>query len=440
MGWNNLANWNSIASVTQAIISAVSSSRGADIATANETLTLTLNDTTGVTSVSSNAVACTSVTIVNGTSLTCVCPLEFLAEFGTSGDIVVNNGVDSAGYSVTLEPPSGMTEYNFGVPYASLNVKSPFANDARFNIIAVPDSCILSLTSPSGYHPRMASDGLITLYTDGTFSTSVNPTVTETVNYFLYDASDNTVSLTIEQLDFDSVVDALSPTSVESASESSSPAINQTTILTAIAAQSAVDITVPSLVQAHVNQAVSAESAVQASVPSFNQNHSLSGDNATSASESLAVSIGQRHVMQSTGAESAAEGSTPALVSIAGDSLIGSDIQSGAEVGAPVITQHHVLAANAIESGAQASTINLNQSHILLGVQTESASATTIPAFWQNHVISADDIQSLSTVSSPSVIEPGEAVQIIGGDIAITRLIASTQTINRTITQTARLS
>ena len=194
--WQAVHTWDD----ASAVISAVSSSRGADIATANEALTITVDDSASISAVTVNGESCTSVSIVNGTTVTCTCPLGFGAAYGTSGNVVVNNGVDSAGYSVTLEPPEDYLEDDFTVAYASLGVKSPFAGNAIFNTIVSGDSCLSEITSPSGLYPKMAGDGVFTLYSDAARTIVANPTVDQIFNYYFYDISDDNVSPTINQI------------------------------------------------------------------------------------------------------------------------------------------------------------------------------------------------------------------------------------------------
>ena len=198
MSWNNLSSWNSLTGAVAATISAVSSSRGADIATANDTLTITVNASFGVTDVTVNGEVCTSVARPTSTSVTCICPLGFGAVYETSGDVVVNNGVDSAGYSVTLSVPSTMIETDFTVAYASLGAECPFAGDTDFSAIVIGDSCIRDIiTAPDSHFIRMTGDGVFALFTDGTFTTPATVTRTQTYNYYIWDASDNTQSASI---------------------------------------------------------------------------------------------------------------------------------------------------------------------------------------------------------------------------------------------------
>ena len=457
MSWNNLGTWNSLSNVTAATISAVTSSRGADIATANEALTITVDDSASISAVTVNGESCTSVSIVNGTTVTCTCPLGFGAAYGTSGNVVVNNGVDSAGYSVTLMQPSGMSETDFTVAYASLSTDSPFSGNTSFSTLVSGDSCIYdALSSPDSHAVTMSGDGEFTLA--GTI------TQTQTFDYYIYDASDNTVSATIEQITVNPTAAALTATSVETATEVTTPSISQSQILTVSSVQSTSNVTAPAVGQNHQVSAADVSVASSVSVPTITQQHALLATNIESAGEvsapvasdiapnSLvavnvesaatvsAPNITQRHALLPTSAESAGEVSAPVVADIAGDALVATSIESATTVATPAVTQHHVLSVVSNDSASSVDAPTIGQSHGFIASFVDSQSEVTAPAFWQEHAISADDIQSAAEVTNPTVIEPGDAVQIIGGNVTISRVVASTQTINRTITHTGRLS
>lgn len=168
-----------------AVISAVSSSRGADIATGNETLTITVDDSTGVTAVTVNGVSCTAVATPTSTSVTCTCPLAFNANYGTLGNVIVNNGTPSTGYAVTLMQPGGMIETDFSVAYASLDTDSPFSGVSTYSALAILDSCVYDAVSAENSIPlSMSSLGVFTV--TGSF------TVNQTYDFYIFDDSDNT--------------------------------------------------------------------------------------------------------------------------------------------------------------------------------------------------------------------------------------------------------
>lgn len=180
--WGPVNSWQS---VTAATITAVSSPRGADIAAADDTLTITVDDSTGINSVTVNSAAATAVTIVDATTVTATAPHGFNAAYGSTGDVVVNNGVaDSAGYPVTLLPPTGMVETAFTVDYANLDPASPFAGDAAFSAIVAGDSCIYDAqTTPDGSTVTM--DGV------GVFTLSTEPAADQAFDYYIHDQSDH---------------------------------------------------------------------------------------------------------------------------------------------------------------------------------------------------------------------------------------------------------
>ena len=183
----------SVTAFQPANISLVSSSRGTNIIAANETLTVIVDDSTGITGVTVNGTACSLVQIITGTEVTCTVPLGVGAAYGTSVNVVVNNGLNSAAHSATWEPPLGMVYTSFAVDYAGLGADSPFAGDTDFASLSVGDVCIYdAVTTPSGNGVSMSGTGVFTL--SGTIS------IQQQFDYYLYDASDQTVSATIEQI------------------------------------------------------------------------------------------------------------------------------------------------------------------------------------------------------------------------------------------------
>ena len=183
----------SVSTQQAAAITSVASSRGTDIVAANESLTVNVDDSTGITSVTINGTGCTSVVIQDATTVTCNVPLGVGAAPGSTVDAVVNNGVPSVGFSVTFEPPLGMVYTSFTQDWNALDPDSPFAGDTDFSDIAVGDVCIYdSVTAPDSN--SIAMDGL------GEFTIGGTVTQVQTFDYYLYDASDQTVSSTIEQI------------------------------------------------------------------------------------------------------------------------------------------------------------------------------------------------------------------------------------------------
>lgn len=180
---NNFNHDYSLYAVTAAegpLITAASSSKGADIAAAEGVLTITVDDSTGVTAVTIGGIACTSVTIVNATTVTAVAPRGGLA-FGAAS-LVVNNGTASAGYGVTYSTPAGMDSVTMTAAYADLPASSIFygAGGDLVNL-AIGDQ-IAYTNSISGYAVTM--DGL------GIVDIASAPAGTYEGEYYVLDASD----------------------------------------------------------------------------------------------------------------------------------------------------------------------------------------------------------------------------------------------------------
>lgn len=184
----------SVSSVLAPTITSVSSSRGTNIIAANETLTVNVSDSTGVTQVEVNGVVATGLAIITSTEITCNVPLGVGAPYATPVNIVATNSSGpSPNFPATWQPPLGMVETDFTVDYASLDPDSPFAGDTDFSAIVAGDSCIYdSVTTPGGNSVTM--DGA------GQFTVGGTITAVQTFNYYIYDASDNTVSASIEQI------------------------------------------------------------------------------------------------------------------------------------------------------------------------------------------------------------------------------------------------
>ena len=183
-----------VTELVSATITSVSSNRGTNIIAASETLTVNVDNSNGITSVTVNGVATTLVQIITGTEVTCVVPLGVAAPPGTSVDVVVNNGVDSSPFSALFEPPTGFIYTSFTVDYAGLDPDSPFAGDTDFSDLAVGDVCVYSeFTTPDSNSVSMAGNGEFTI--GGTV------TQLQTYDYYIYDASDQTNSSTIEQIE-----------------------------------------------------------------------------------------------------------------------------------------------------------------------------------------------------------------------------------------------
>ena len=179
---------------TPTAITSVSSSRGTNIITANEQLTINVANSTGVTAVTVNGTACSLVQIITTTEINCQVPLGVGLSYFQNADVVVTNGFgNSTPFPASWEPPLGMVETDFTVDYAGLDPDSPFAGDPNFSALVIGDSCIYDqVTTPDSLGVSM--DGL------GEFTITGTITQVQTFDYYIYDLSDNTVSPTIEQI------------------------------------------------------------------------------------------------------------------------------------------------------------------------------------------------------------------------------------------------
>lgn len=184
MAFNTWTAFNAWAAFTAAVISAVSSVRGADIATGEGLLTITVDDSTGINVVSVNGQACSNVIIVNPTTVTAVCPFAFGAPYGQSGDVVVDNGVASLGHAASLMPPEGMIEDFFTVNHAGLDPNSPYTSypSIQAGFSAIHDE----YSGPDNHQLSMSGDGVYTI-------TPPEITQNQSFRHAVFDITDNTV-------------------------------------------------------------------------------------------------------------------------------------------------------------------------------------------------------------------------------------------------------
>jgi hypothetical protein len=172
--------FTALASGNGPTITAVSSNAGADTVQLNSQLTITVDDSSGITGVSINSVALTGITIVDGTTVTANVGLGVAANIGASVNVVVNNGDDSLGHSVTVGLPSGWSSVVLTANYADIYMDSPFFSEAAFSPLFVGD--VYLYDNKAG-----------TLTVDGTLKPSFDPLLTvptDVEGYFL-DASDS---------------------------------------------------------------------------------------------------------------------------------------------------------------------------------------------------------------------------------------------------------
>lgn len=120
-------------------ISAVSSNSGSDLAELTATLAITVSDSTGVVSATINGEALSSVSILNGTTVTAEVPMGVAADIGASVDLVVNNGSDSNAYGLTVSVPDGFSSVDVTTAYGDLTEDSDFYGWTAFSGIAVGD-------------------------------------------------------------------------------------------------------------------------------------------------------------------------------------------------------------------------------------------------------------------------------------------------------------
>jgi hypothetical protein len=184
----------SVSPAISATIVSCASSRGTNIIAAGESaLQINVDDSTGITGVTINGVACTAVSIVTPTEVNCNVPFQLAAAPGATVDLIVDNGIPSTALPVVAEPPLGMIYTTFTVDFAGLDPDSPFAGDPNFSAIAIGDVCVFdSISTPTGL--SLAMNGL------GEFTITGTVTVQQVFDYYIFDASDLTNSATIEQI------------------------------------------------------------------------------------------------------------------------------------------------------------------------------------------------------------------------------------------------
>ncbi len=188
--WNSQSTWNAggtgASGGTGPTITAVSSVRGADIVTDEAQFTITGTGLAGTTSVTVNGVAATAVTVVSDAEVTATAPHGFAASYGSSGNVVANNGAASNAYAVTLMPPQGMNYTAFTVDYAGLDPNSPYAGNTEFiNITVGAQDIYDAQTTPDGIAVSMSGDGVFTL--------AGSPAQAQSFRTFIYDPTDQTV-------------------------------------------------------------------------------------------------------------------------------------------------------------------------------------------------------------------------------------------------------
>lgn len=164
--------------------------------------------------------------------------------------------------------------------------------------------------------------------------------------------------------------DALTATSVESASTVSSNTLTQVHSLTATSVESASTVSSPTLAEgSHVLTATSVESASTVSTNTLTQEHALTA----------------------TSVESASTVSTPTLTSVAGtDVLTAVSVESASTVSTPTLGQTHVFTATSVETTTEVTTSSLTQVHILAANDVEAASTLSAVAIDRAELTSSE--------------------------------------------------
>ncbi len=268
-----------------------------------------------------------------------------------------------------------------------------------YNEDAVPDTNTNNLFRSRAVDLRNHSTGAVVFdfqhssFNSGDWTYAINTVLVVTAKWFYW---------TIEEAAADTE-DNLLADDVESASETSTPVIGQTHVITVVSAESASETSAPVVGQEHTLLSTSVESASEVSTPAVVEVTPLLADDVESASEVTTPVIGQGHTLAATSVESASETGTPAV----GQEhvLLADDAESASEVSAPVVGQEHGLLSTSVESASEVSTPAVAESNVLLADDVESASEVSVPAVGQEHVFLADDVESASEVSAPTMAQ-----------------------------------
>jgi Bacterial surface protein, Ig-like domain len=165
---------------SEATITGVSSTAGADTVQINNQLTITVNDTTGITGAAVNGIALTSLVIVDAITLTADVGLGVNANIATSVNVTVDNGAISTGYPATVALPTGYSAATLAVDYVNLSPDSSFYNEAVYSALSAGDVWV---------HDNLGG----TVSYDDNLVASVNPalTVDTDVPGWFFDQSDS---------------------------------------------------------------------------------------------------------------------------------------------------------------------------------------------------------------------------------------------------------
>lgn len=163
-----------------ATITGVSSPAGVDTVAANSLLTITVDNSASVSSVTANGVSLSSVIIVDTNTVTAQVPLGLSVNYGDDVDIVVNNGADSNLYQVSFALPVGYSVVTLTVDYAGLPDDSLFAGNANYAALSVGDIWTYD-----------NKNGDVTFTPDLRFIYDPAPVSSTTIQGWFFDASDN---------------------------------------------------------------------------------------------------------------------------------------------------------------------------------------------------------------------------------------------------------
>lgn len=113
--------------------------------------------------------------------------------------------------------------------------------------------------------------------------------------------------------------------------------------------------------------ATSVESASEVSSPTIGQVHVLSATSVQSTSEVSSPTIGQVHSLSATSVQSTSEVSAPTLVALSEHALTATSVESASQVSSPTLGQIHVLSGVSVQSLSEVSIPALNGAEALVG-------------------------------------------------------------------------
>lgn len=139
------------------------------------------------------------------------------------------------------------------------------------------------------------------------------------------------------------------------------------------------------------------ESASETSSPAVGQTHALAQTGVQSASQLSSPVLGQEHALTATSVQSASEVSSPAAFT--GTGLLAEDIESASEVSTPVLSSQPSVIVTWVELA-----ITIPQIKNLTAVSVEAATEVSVPSIGMAHSLSANSVESASSVSVPRLV------------------------------------